>query len=167
MVQLHPLGGNKFQILHMWVVQVSQMTQVLLKLRFSYSNGKTLRLLKLVFFTYKGAGILQTYYPKGVSHTHFNWHVTMNIINIWILLEPLAYARSIPTTGLGILSQWNQAGAHGHGRVATTSNWTMPAFKPITVRWITFWPALLREDQEWRKHTDRRGIATDQETSTK
>ena len=25
-----------------------------------YSDGKTLRLLKLVFFTYKGAGILQT-----------------------------------------------------------------------------------------------------------
>ena len=25
-----------------------------------YSDGKSLRLLKLVFFTYKGAGILQT-----------------------------------------------------------------------------------------------------------
>jgi len=50
-----------------------------------YSDGKSLRLLKLVFFTYKGAGILQTsiyiyiyiYYPEGVSHTHFNWHVIL------------------------------------------------------------------------------------------
>ena len=31
-----------------------------------YSNGKTLRLLKLIFFTYKGAGILQTsILPRG------------------------------------------------------------------------------------------------------
>ena len=44
-----------------------------------YSNGKTVRLLKSVFFIYKGAGILQTciYYPEGVSHTHFNWHVIL------------------------------------------------------------------------------------------
>ena len=42
-------GSSKIQTL-------CHMTQVLLV----YSDGKTLRLLKLVFFTYKGAGILQT-----------------------------------------------------------------------------------------------------------
>ena len=34
-----------------------------------YNNGKSLRLLKLVFFTYKCAGILLTsiYYPEGLA----------------------------------------------------------------------------------------------------
>ena len=47
-----------------------------------YSDGKTFRLIKLLIFTYKGAGVLQTtvvyiYYSEGVSHTHFNWHATL------------------------------------------------------------------------------------------
>ena len=46
-----------------------------------YSNGKGLRLLKLVYFTYKGADILQTSIytlPSGFfGHTHHKGHVIL------------------------------------------------------------------------------------------
>ena len=59
-----------------------------------YSNGKNLRLLKFVFFIYKHAGIKLTsaYITQWVLATPTlidTW--SMNIINVWILLEPLTY----------------------------------------------------------------------------
>ena len=76
----------------MWVVQikfklyVTCMTQVLLKIEgYRYSNGKIFRLLKLVFFTYKGAGILQTsiYITQRVlAAPTLIGTCSMNIINI-------------------------------------------------------------------------------------
>ena len=54
---------NMYACIYMWVVQVKFKLYVTW-LKFYkievYSDGKTLRLLKLVFFTYKGAGVLQT-----------------------------------------------------------------------------------------------------------
>ena len=56
---------------NMWVVQVinirtlCHMTQVLLKLRFTVMERLIYRLLKLLFFIYKYAGILQYILPSG------------------------------------------------------------------------------------------------------
>ena len=80
---LHVGGSSKIQTLR-------HMTQVLLKLRFTAMER--LRLLKLVFFTYKCTGILLSsiYITQRVLATPTligTW--SMNIINIWILLEPL------------------------------------------------------------------------------
>ena len=54
-----------------------------------YISGKT-RLLKLILI-YKHAGILLTsiYYPVGLATPTLIGTWSMNIINIWILLQPL------------------------------------------------------------------------------
>ena len=56
-----------------------------------YSNRKNLRLLKFVFFIYKHAGIklTSTQWVLATPTLIDTW--TMNIINVWILLEPLTY----------------------------------------------------------------------------
>ena len=81
---LHVGGSSKIQTLR-------HMTQVLLKLRFT-AMERLSGYLKLVFFTYKCASILLTsiYITQRVLATPTligTW--SMNIINIWILLEPL------------------------------------------------------------------------------
>ena len=59
-----------------------------------YSDGKSVRLLKLVFFIYKGAGIIQTstYIIQRVLATPTLIDTcSMNIINVWILPLPFTY----------------------------------------------------------------------------
>ena len=73
--------------LHMWAVQVKfklcHMIQVLLKLRFTAMERLSARLLKLVFFTYKG-GLLQTtcITQRVLATPTLIGRGSMNIINI-------------------------------------------------------------------------------------